>query len=129
MNYYTRQVEFKKENRERIKFIREDKKTPIKIIPVMMTMKYLKKGYKSYLASIVEKRKEGTKLKELPVVNEFEDVFSKDLSGLPPEREIKFKIELVSGTAPISQVPYRMAPAELKELKVQLQELLDKGFI
>ncbi|TYK29809.1 ty3-gypsy retrotransposon protein [Cucumis melo var. makuwa] len=49
--------------------------------------------------------------------------------GLPPSREIDFAIELQPGTAPISRAPYRMAPAELKELKVQLQELLDKGFI
>ena len=68
-------------------------------------------------------------LKDLPVVNEFNDVFPKDLPGLPPKREIEFEIELLPGTGPRSQAPYRMAPAELKELKVQLQELLDKGFI
>ena len=52
-----------------------------------------------------------------------------DLPGLPPEREIDFPIDLVLGTAPISLPPYRMAPAELKELKTQLQELVDRGFI
>ncbi|KAA0045380.1 gag protease polyprotein [Cucumis melo var. makuwa] len=55
--------------------------------------------------------------------------FPDELPGLPPPREIDFAIELESGTAPISRAPYRMTPAELKELKVQLQELLDKGFI
>ena len=58
-------------------------------------------------------------------MNEFEDVFPKDLPSLSPEREI----ELLLGTSPISQPLYLMAPVELKELKVQLQELLDKGFI
>ncbi len=48
---------------------------------------------------------------------------------LPPEREVEFAIEVMPGTAPISIAPYRMAPIELRELKVQLQELLDKGFI
>ncbi|XP_055960122.1 uncharacterized protein LOC130014968 [Mercurialis annua] len=48
--------------------------------------------------------------------------------GLPPDREIEFSVDLQSGTNPISQAPYRMAPAELKELKVQLQELLDKNY-
>lgn len=48
---------------------------------------------------------------------------------LPPHREVEFSIDLLPGTAPISMAPYRFAPAELSELKVQLQELLDKGFI
>ncbi|VVA39016.1 PREDICTED: retrotransposon, partial [Prunus dulcis] len=63
------------------------------------------------------------------VVLDFPDMFPDDLPGLPPHREIEFTIELVPRTSPISQAPYRMAPAELKELKVQLQELVDKGFI
>ena len=57
------------------------------------------------------------------MVKEFLDVFLDDLSGLPPDREIEFTIELLPGTAPISQAPYRMPPSELKELKMQLQEL------
>ncbi|KAA0048090.1 hypothetical protein E6C27_scaffold385G001650 [Cucumis melo var. makuwa] len=64
-----------------------------------------------------------------PVVRDYPDVFPEKLSGLPPQREIEFAIELEPGTVPISRAPYRMAPVELKELKVQLQELLDKGFI
>ena len=56
-------------------------------------------------------------------------MFPDELPGLPPHREIEFCIDMVSDTAPISMPPYRMAPAELKELKGQLQELLDKGFI
>ena len=57
------------------------------------------------------------------------EVFPEELPGLPAEREILFEIELLPGTAPVSKAPYRMAPAELKELQTQLQELLDKGFI
>ncbi|KAL0537111.1 hypothetical protein IC582_026081 [Cucumis melo] len=64
-----------------------------------------------------------------PVVRDYPDVFPEELPGLPPHREVEFAIELEPGTVPISRAPYRMAPAELKELKVQLQELLDKGFI
>ena len=56
-------------------------------------------------------------------------MFPEDLSGTPPSRDVDFAIKLEPGTGPISKAPYRMAPAELKELKVQLQELLDKGFI
>ncbi|KAM6550987.1 hypothetical protein CsatB_000795 [Cannabis sativa] len=63
------------------------------------------------------------------LVCEFFDVFPEDLPGLPPTREIEFVIELVPGAEPVSKAPYRMAPAELKELKIQLQELLNLGFI
>jgi hypothetical protein len=69
------------------------------------------------------------KVKDIPVVCEFPDVFPNDLPGMPPDRDIKFIIELQPGTAPISKRPYRMPPNELAELKIQLQDLLDKGFI
>ncbi|WVZ97851.1 hypothetical protein U9M48_043360 [Paspalum notatum var. saurae] len=68
-------------------------------------------------------------IKKIHVVCEFPDVFPEVLPGLPPDRNVEFSIELVPGTAPISKRPYRMAPNELKELKTQLQEQLDKGFI
>ena len=56
-------------------------------------------------------------------------MFSEELPGLPPHREIEFAIDVVSGATPASITPYRKAPIELKELKLQLQELLEKGFI
>ena len=63
------------------------------------------------------------------VVCEYEDVFPNELLGLPPHRDVDFVIELHPITSPISMTPHRMAPVELQELKVQLHELLDKGFI
>jgi hypothetical protein len=69
------------------------------------------------------------KLEDIPVVNEFMDVFPQELPGMPPDREIEFTIDLKPGTAPISQAPYKMGPKELKELKEQLDELESKGFI
>jgi hypothetical protein len=71
----------------------------------------------------------GIKLKDIPVVCEYPDVFPDDLPGMPPDRDIEFIIELQPGTAPISKKSYRMPPNELAELKIQLQDLLDKGFI
>ncbi|KAH0696028.1 hypothetical protein KY289_013510 [Solanum tuberosum] len=68
-------------------------------------------------------------LQSIPVVNEFLDVFPDELPSIPPEREIDFAIDMLPSTQPISFPPYRMAPAELKELKDQLKDLLDKGFI
>ena len=63
------------------------------------------------------------------MVQEFLDVFPSDFLSVPPDRDIDFTIDLESGTNPISIPPYRMDPAELKELKEQLQDLLSKGFI
>jgi hypothetical protein len=68
-------------------------------------------------------------IKDIPVVCEFPDVFPEHLPGLPPERDVEFVIELKPGTAPISRRSYRMPPNELAELKTQLQDLLEKGFI
>ena len=63
------------------------------------------------------------------MVCEYEDVFPDELSGLPPHRDVDFVIELHSGTSPISMTPHRMVPIELHELKVQIHDLLDRGFI
>ena len=63
------------------------------------------------------------------MVCKYADVSSDDLLGMPPDRDIEFAIELQPGTAPIPKRPYRMPPVELIELKTQLQELLEKGFI
>ncbi|XP_070672600.1 uncharacterized protein [Malus domestica] len=68
-------------------------------------------------------------MEEVRVVRHFLDVFPDDLPGLPPDQEVEFTIDLLPGTDHISLTPYRMAPTELRELKVQLQELVDKGFI
>ena len=70
-----------------------------------------------------------TTLYDIPIVCEFLDVFPDELPGLPPDRDVEFRIELVLGIAPISRRPYRMPPNELAKLKIQLQELLDKGLI
>ncbi|KAL0560470.1 hypothetical protein IC582_000875 [Cucumis melo] len=99
------------------------------LISVLKAEKLLRKGCTAFLAHIVVVQREKLKPEDVPVVKEFLDVFPDDLSGLPPDREIEFTIELLPGTAPISQAPYRMAPSELKELKMQLQELVDKGSI
>jgi hypothetical protein len=68
-------------------------------------------------------------VERIPVVRDYPDVFPNELPGMPPDRDIEFAIELQPGTAPISKRPYMMPQAELAELKKQVQELLDKGFI
>ncbi|GJR10351.1 reverse transcriptase domain-containing protein [Tanacetum coccineum] len=69
------------------------------------------------------------KLNDISVVHEFEDVFPEDLSGLPSQRQVEFRIDLVPGATPIAKSPYYLAPSEMQELSGQLQELQDKGFI
>jgi hypothetical protein len=68
-------------------------------------------------------------INQIPVMCEFPDVFPDELPGLLPDRDVEFGIELILGTTPISRRPYRMPPDELAELKKQLEELLNKGFI
>ena len=99
------------------------------MISTMAAQRMLLKGCQGYLAYVVETGKEGTMVDEIPVVREFPDVFPDDIAGLPPEREVEFTIDLIPGTEPISIPHYKMAPAELRELKAQLEELLSKGFI
>nr|GFA03220.1 putative reverse transcriptase domain-containing protein [Tanacetum cinerariifolium] len=69
------------------------------------------------------------KLEDIPVVREFPDVFLEDLLGLPPSREVEFRIDLIHGAMPIAKSPYRLAPTEMQELANQLKELQDKDFI
>ena len=82
-----------------------------------------------YLAYVVEVREDDVRLEDISVVREFPDVFPDDLPGLPPDREIDFRIELAPGKELISRAPYRMALAELKELKMQMEEMVNKGFV
>jgi hypothetical protein len=79
---------------------------------------------KASLHHVVEK-----KLEDIHIVQDFPYVFPNDLPGMPPERVIEFKIELKHGTTLIAKSLYRMTPVELVELKIQLQDLLDKGYI
>ena len=110
-------------------FVGERNVLPSCLISALTAERLMKKGCHAFLGYVRDITKEGGEIGDIPVVNEYQDVFPEELPGLPPEREVDFTIDLLPGTAPISQAPYRMAPAELKELKTQLQELVDKGFI
>ena len=78
---------------------------------------------------MIDTVKERPSVSDIPTVSDFPDVFPEELPGLPPHREIEFAIDVVPCATPASITPYKMAPLELKELKLQLQELLEKGFI
>ncbi|KAD3641324.1 hypothetical protein E3N88_30548 [Mikania micrantha] len=102
---------------------------PLKIISALKAQKFLSHGCIGFLASVKVDSENKLSISDHPVVCEFPDVFPEKLPGIPPDREVDFTIDLVPGAEPVSKAPYRMAPTELKELKEQLEELLDLGFI
>ncbi|GKB29671.1 putative ribonuclease H-like domain-containing protein, partial [Tanacetum coccineum] len=69
------------------------------------------------------------RLKEVPIVQDFPEVFPEDLSGIPPTCQVEFQIDLIPGVVPVARAPYRLAPSEMKEYSDQLKEISDKGFI
>ena len=99
------------------------------VISTLEVKRLLHKGCEAYLAHIIDKSSSDVTLDNVPIVCKFPNVFPENLLGLPPDRELEFGIELLSGSALVSIPPYRMAPSELKKLKTQLQDLVDKGFI
>ncbi|KAL0313648.1 UNVERIFIED_CONTAM: Retrovirus-related Pol polyprotein from transposon.6 [Sesamum radiatum] len=105
----------------------ERKVIPNCLISAVTAFNLIKEGCEAYLASVGDVTKVSPGAPEVPIVREFPDVFPEELPGLPPHREVDFGIETIPRAAPISIAPYRMAPSELKELKKQLEELLDKG--
>ncbi|GKF47046.1 hypothetical protein Tco_0136848, partial [Tanacetum coccineum] len=76
-----------------------------------------------------EDKLEKKRLEDIPIVQDFPEVFPEDLPGLPPTRQVEFQIDLVPGSAPVARAPYQLAPSEMKKLSEQLKELSDKGFI
>ena len=129
LDCYKKEVKLHRPGKLEVTFRGIRRKLSSSMISAMATQRMLHKGCQGYLAYVVETGKEGTLVDEIPVVREFPDVFPDDIVGLPPEREVEFTIDLIPRTEPISIPPYRMAPAELRELKAKLKELLSKGFI
>ena len=118
MDCFRKEVKLCRPGEPEINFYGVRKILSSSMMSVMRAGKMLRKSYPEYLAYAVEVRDDDMRLEDIPVVREFLDVFPDDLLGLPPDREIDFQIELAPGTEPISRAPYKMAPTELKELKV-----------
>ncbi|XP_039026472.1 uncharacterized protein LOC120160098 [Hibiscus syriacus] len=90
------------------------------VISLMSAWKLMLQGCQAYISNVIDTRVKERKLEDIPTVGEFLEVFSDDLPGLRPDREVEFQIEVMSESAPISMAPYRMALKELKELKTRL---------
>ncbi|XP_071923240.1 uncharacterized protein [Coffea arabica] len=129
LDYRTKKVDFHIPGEPILQLDVRGKLASSTLIFGIQARKLLHKGARGYLAMLINVSVDQLKVENVPVVCEFPEVFPEKLTSLPPEREIEFKIDLHPRAEPISKTPYRMAPAEPKELKTQLQELLDRGFI
>ena len=123
LDCYKKEVKLHRPEKLEVKFRGMRRELSSNMISAMAAQRMLRKGCQGYLAYVVETEKERKLVDEISVVREFPDVFPYDIAGLPPDREVEFTIDLIPGTEPISIPPYRMAPAELRELKAQLEEI------
>ncbi|GJR73707.1 putative reverse transcriptase domain-containing protein [Tanacetum coccineum] len=101
----------------------------LKVISCIKARKYFERGCHLFLAYVTENKSKEKRMEDVPVIHDFPKVFPEEFPGLPPSRQVELRIDLVPGAAPVARVPYRLAPSEMKELSIQLQELLEKGFI
>jgi hypothetical protein len=99
-------------------------------VPALQVKKYCRKGcplYAIQVSKFVEDNKPS--LEDHPILREYRDVFPEKVPGLPPRRDIDFSIKLAPGIVPVSRTPYRMSTPELVELKLQIKEMMEKGYI
>ncbi|GKA48544.1 putative reverse transcriptase domain-containing protein [Tanacetum coccineum] len=101
----------------------------LKIISCIKAYKYVEQGCHLFLVHITKKKLKEKRMEDVPVIRDFLEVFPEELPGLPPPRQVEFRIDLLPGGAPVARVSYRLSPFKMKELLIQLQELLEKGFI
>ena len=124
-----KRVTLRTPNEDEVTFIGERSNHLSNVISAATARTMVQKGCEAYLAYVIETEKARPSVSDIPIVSDLSDVFQEEFPELPPQREIEFAINIVPGATQASITPYRMAPLELKELKLQLQELLKKGFI
>ncbi|GJU76820.1 putative reverse transcriptase domain-containing protein, partial [Tanacetum coccineum] len=111
----------------------DESKSRLSIISCTKTEKYIQKRCQVFLAQVtknkIEEKSGEKRLKDVPTVRDFSEVFPEDLLRLPPAQQVEFQIDLVLGDTLVARAPYRLVPSEMKELATQLQELSNKGFI
>ncbi|GJV48411.1 putative reverse transcriptase domain-containing protein [Tanacetum coccineum] len=100
-----------------------------KVVRIPCENKMLIVEGKMFVALVTKKKSKDKRIEDVPVIRDFPEVFPDYLPGLPPPMKIEFRIDLVPEATPVVRAPYRFAPSEMKELSIQLQELLEKGFI
>jgi hypothetical protein len=128
MDYRRKEITFRPCGMKEFTYCESKVRSSPPLLSAIQAVKNVRGGAQTYLAYVQAKPETKAKLEEIPVVCHYSDVLS-EITSLPSDREVEFSIDLVLGTQPIHKAPYRMAPTELRELKEQLQELLDRGFI
>ncbi|GKF96734.1 putative reverse transcriptase domain-containing protein, partial [Tanacetum coccineum] len=92
----------------------------LKIVSCIKARKYIEKGCELFLAQVTGQESKEKQLEDVPVILDFPEVFPKELPGLPPPRQVEFRIDLIPDVAPVARAPYRLAPSEMKELSKKL---------
>ena len=124
-----KRVTLRTPNEDEVTFIGERSNHLSNVISAATARTMARKGCEAYLDYVTDTVKARPSVSDIPTFSYFPDVFLEELLGLPPHMEIEFDIDVVQSATPASITQYRMAPLELKELKLLLQELLEKGFI
>jgi hypothetical protein len=130
MDYYNKTLEY--ENKEGIKVTLQGIQNPVsmKQISTIQVKKYCIKGCPLYAIKVLDYvQNNKPSLEDHTILRGYKDVFPEEVPGLPPRRDIEFSIEIAPGAVPMSRKPYRMSTPELVELKLQLKEMMDKGYI
>jgi hypothetical protein len=130
LDCYYKTLECVSEEGKRITLQGIRKPVSVRQISALQMRKYCRKGCPLYAVQVL-KTTEGAdpSPEDHPILREYRDVFPEEISGLPPRRDIDFSIELAPGAVPVSRTPYQMSMPELVELKLQLKEMMDKGYI
>ncbi|GKB15712.1 putative reverse transcriptase domain-containing protein [Tanacetum coccineum] len=101
----------------------------LKVISCIKARMYVERRCHLFLAHVTEKKSRETRLEDMTIIHDFPEVFPEELPGLPPPRQVEFQIDLVPGATPVARAPYRLSSSKMRELSIQLKELLEKGFI
>ncbi|GLJ46238.1 hypothetical protein SUGI_0974250 [Cryptomeria japonica] len=127
-----KRVQWKDDSGKSVEIVSIQRPISLRMISTMQMKRCVCKGCQLFVVRVKDMDGEvslGDLLQQHPILQEFANVFPSEIPGMPPQRDIDFRIDLVPGAEPISKAPYRMTTQELDELRVQLKELLVKGFI
>ena len=124
-----KRVTLRTPNGEEVTFICERSNHLSNVISAVIARTMVRKGCEAYLAYVIDMKKADPSFSDIPTVCDYLNVFPEEFSRFTQQREIEFAIDIFPGATPTSITLYRMALMELKELKLQLQELIEKGFI
>ncbi|KAI3792250.1 hypothetical protein L2E82_06124 [Cichorium intybus] len=129
MDCHEKTLSIKTPSGSRILIRGERRSRKVPIVSLATARRYIERGGELIMAHVISAESKHSKIEEVEVVCDYPDVFPENLPGVPPSRQVEFVIDVIPGAKPVARPPYRLAPSEMEELKRQLQELLELGFI